>query len=275
MQLIWAYEKRMKHTEEFYETRNNFQTALLVKKGWAEAGQSKASVKRARKGQWLVLRQGKRLQRFSPNCEILSIGFRFQFPTGDAVYDEGYPLCFESHLSPEFNEAALKVLEEVRLHIGDGYYLRQQEMDMEHFLMSQNALRVFLIELAKVFHSHEMPPQTGIQENPLVSQALVTIDEAINAPDKKIKTSDIARRMQLSTSHLDRLMVSGTGRTIHQQIEARKLQLAQDALIADHSSLKTIAYDLGFSSPSHFNYWFKQREGVTPLAYRQQQRVHD
>jgi len=107
------------------------------------------------------------------------------------------------------------------------------------------------------------------QEHPKVLDALEIIDSALSLPGFSPKNaSDIANELKISQTHLDRLMIQETGLTLYQQIEARRFQKAQDALIANESSLKVIAYDLGFSSPSHFISWFKQRQGITPLQYR-------
>ena len=45
-----------------------------------------------------------------------------------------------------------------------------------------------------------------------------------------------------------------------------RLQAAIERLAADHS-VTTVAYDLGFGSPSNFIAMFRKATGVTPAAY--------
>ncbi|MFP4068603.1 MAG: helix-turn-helix domain-containing protein [Opitutales bacterium] len=144
MQLLWGYEREMSAVGPG-EGHYNFQSALLLRRGWGQAGASRRSSLKATAGDWLVLGQGARWQQFSADCVVLSIGFRFQLPTGEPIYERGLPVCFAADASP---------------------------------------------------------------------------------------------------------------------------RLAQDALMAQAASLKSIAYDLGFSSPSHFHSWFKRRSGQTPTACR-------
>ncbi|MDR1284311.1 MAG: AraC family transcriptional regulator [Opitutaceae bacterium] len=269
LQLLWAYERHMgEATSPLAAGSYSFQTALLIKEGWAEAGDSRASLKRVEAGQWLVLRQGRRVQRFGQDCVLLSVGFRFQLPTGEAVFDQGFPLRIRDADYPALQRTARRVLKEMRYHVGEGFFLRKQSLDMKHYLLSQNALRLFLIELAGVFHAEGLRPQLLRQQHPRVSEALEIIDNALASSGAPPKAADIARRAGLSMTHLDRLMVAGTGHTVHQFVDARRVCLAQDALLAGGSTLKAIAYNLGFSSPSHFNSWFRQRQGETPLRYR-------
>jgi len=271
LQLLWAYQKRMDHPQRGSSPTYDFQTAALVRKGWAEVGQGGSERLRAGAGQWLIFKQGKRWQRFSADCELLSIGYRFQLPTGEALYDEGLPVGFAAEQSPQMEREARKVLRLMERHIGAGFLLSKQVVDMRHYLLSQNALRSFLIELAGILHRQGVRPQTMGQGHPKVVQALEMIHSApISDLGKTLSNQRIADKVGLSLTHLDRLIVAETGRTIFQHIDTRRLRTAQDALLAERDSMKAIAYALGFSSPAHFNSWFKKRTQTTPLQFRKQ-----
>src|SRR5262245_27052803 len=109
MQLLWAYRRPMGDLTALTTGDYSFQTALLIEEGWAEACASPANLKRAEPGQWLFIRQGKRLQRFSPDCTVLSLGFRFQLPTGEALFDQGLPLRVDSGDYPALARCARQV----------------------------------------------------------------------------------------------------------------------------------------------------------------------
>ncbi len=271
LQLLWAYQKRMKHPQMGSSPSYDFQTAAIVMQGWAEVGQIESERLRAEAGQWLIFKQGKRQQRFSADCELLSVGYRFQLPTGEALYDEGLPVSFAADQHPQLEREARKVLRLMEQHIGAGFLLSKQVVDMRHYLLSQNALRSFLIELAAILHTHGVRPQSMGQGHPQVAQALERINSSpISELGKTVSNQTIARKVGLSLTHLDRLMVAETGRTVFQHIDTRRLRTAQDALLADQDSMKAIAYALGFSSPAHFNSWFKKRTQTTPLQFRKQ-----
>lgn len=269
LQLLWAYRKLIETADKPQHPGHfPFHTAALVCEGWAEAQHEGTRRIRANAGQWLVLRQGLRWQRFSKDCELLSIGFRFQLPTGEAVFDEGFPLRFASADHPGLEREAWRVLRHVRKSIGEGYYLRQQMVDMREYLLAQNALRLFLLELAGVFHACGIRQRTMSPGNPHVLRVLDIIEHLPTG--QSVTGASIAKQVGLTITHLDRLMLAQTGHTVHQQIELRRIQRAQDALLARASSLKAIAYDLGFSSPSHFHRWFKKTHNMTPLQYSHQ-----
>ena len=269
LQLLWAYQKRLNQPWSEGFTNYHFQTAALVLKGRAEVEQGGSQAIRVEAGQWLIFKQGKRRQQFSPDCELLSIGYRFQLPTGEALYDNGLPLTFDEASHPQLKREAQQVLKQMRQYVGVGFLRSKEVIDMRHYLLSQNALRCFLIELAAILHAHGVQPQTMRVEHPGVTQALEIINAAeVSELSKTITNRYIAQQVGLSPTHLDRLIVAETGRTLFQHIDIRRLRTAQDALLADQDSMKAIAYSLGFSSPAHFNSWFKKRTQTTPLQFR-------
>jgi AraC-like DNA-binding protein len=271
LQLLWAYQKRLNLQESFSQNDYKFQTVALVCKGWAELGHTESQHIHADRGQWLIFKQGRRWQRFSKDCVLLSIGFRFQLPTGEAIFDDGLPLRIQASEHPNLEHEARQVLKHMEQHVGNGYLLLNEVVDMRHYLLSQNALRSFLIELASVCHLHGVHPKSMNLGNPQVIHALEIINSTPTSGNtQQIKSNEIAQKIGLSPTHLDRLMVQETGHTVHQHMDNRRLVTAQDALLAKQDSLKVISYTLGFSSPSHFNSWFKRKEGCTPLRYRNQ-----
>ncbi|MBC2595275.1 helix-turn-helix transcriptional regulator [Ruficoccus amylovorans] len=268
LQLLWAYEKSMGDVSTSGEGDSyGFQSALLVKKGWGKAGVDRASALRAGPGQWLILGQGRRWQSFSADCVLLSIGFRFQYPTGEAVFEEGFPVLADGAEFPQLEREALRAMRLVKKHVGLGFYQGERQVSMRDYLLTQNALRLFLIELAGVFAARGIGVPDMNDLSPHVLRALEVIQNM--PPAQPMKSAEVARLAGLSQTHLDRLLVVETGHTIHQQIELRRMQLAQDALQDRAASLKSIAYGLGFCSPSHFHSWFRRRQGVTPQQFRQ------
>jgi AraC-like DNA-binding protein len=52
-----------------------------------------------------------------------------------------------------------------------------------------------------------------------------------------------------------------------------KLRKAKELLVETNRSLKEIAYALNFNSYEYFISFFKKREGITPLEYRNSRKV--
>ncbi|MDQ8193677.1 helix-turn-helix transcriptional regulator [Coraliomargarita sp. SDUM461004] len=271
IQLLWAYQKQGNLPQVIDRMDYHFQSAALVIKGWAKVGVGTHEEQLAEPGQWLIFRQGRRRQQFSEDCELLSIVYRFQLPTGEALYNEGLPLIFEAAQVPRLEREARKVLRLMARHVDAGFLRSQQVLDMRDYMLTQNALRSFLLELTGILHARGVHPHVMGKGSTQVAQALELINTAeIHELGKSVTNASIAQQVSLSLTHLERLMVAETGRTLFQYIDLRKLRTAQDALLAEHDSMKAIAYSLGFSSPAHFNSWFKKRTQMTPLQFRRQ-----
>ena len=68
--------------------------------------------------------------------------------------------------------------------------------------------------------------------------------------------------------YLEALFKEATGKTLHQAVLERRLELARQLLLRTEYSIEEIAYDTGFSSRGHFCTVFKRHFGCSPLQYR-------
>lgn len=81
-----------------------------------------------------------------------------------------------------------------------------------------------------------------------------------------------AREMGLSATHLNRIVKAGTGLSLQQVIAKKQLETAQQELIFSHSSIQAIALNLGFADPAYFTRFFTRHTGLTPRAWRLEER---
>lgn len=81
-----------------------------------------------------------------------------------------------------------------------------------------------------------------------------------------------ADRLGVSQTHLNRLIRRSTGLSAQALIARRMLEAARRDLIFTPSPVQKIAYALGFSDPAYFNRFFRRHTGVTPGAYRDEER---
>lgn len=77
-----------------------------------------------------------------------------------------------------------------------------------------------------------------------------------------------ASRLHISAGHLSEVVKAQSGKPAIKHIHERLVLEARRLLFYTASSLKEIAFDLGFADASYFNRFFKRETGVTPAEYR-------
>lgn len=267
LQLLYVYERDMERTDQRpLRMVASFQSLILVERGWIEVRSPAGRPLRAKKGEWILMRQGVRYQRFSGDCRLLSIGFRFQTPTGEALYEQGLPKVFASADHPELKEEAMRVLYGVEKHIGLGYFLNTSQVNLPDYLTVQNQFRDCFVVLARILGELGVRALDFEIAEERVARFLELLDRS--GPGDHWTVRSMARQMGLSPTHLDRLVVAATGETARQHMNDHRLARAREALRTQSSPVKAIAFQMGFSTAAHFSAWFRQMEGVTPLEYR-------
>ncbi|MEW6999546.1 helix-turn-helix transcriptional regulator [Colwelliaceae bacterium BS250] len=78
---------------------------------------------------------------------------------------------------------------------------------------------------------------------------------------------ELSLRYHLSPSRLCHMFKDLCGITYSHYLLCRRLEEGERLLSETNSSITTIAYQLGFSSPSHFCRSFKEHFNITPTAY--------
>ena len=83
--------------------------------------------------------------------------------------------------------------------------------------------------------------------------------------------NSIARKMQMTDSHLSRVFKKNTGTNFSEYLSDRKLEEAARLLLQD-SKIKVadIADMLGYGNPTYFLSRFKAKYGISPSAYRKE-----
>lgn len=104
----------------------------------------------------------------------------------------------------------------------------------------------------------------------LASWRLRLIDERLQRGGAPPSLEELAALCNLSIRQLTRGFRSSRGCTIGDHIAQTRIEMAKRLLISE-DSIKSIAFALGFVSPSSFSYAFGRATGVTPLRFRQSQ----
>jgi AraC-like DNA-binding protein len=91
------------------------------------------------------------------------------------------------------------------------------------------------------------------------------INDRLNDPPG---LSEIAQLVGLNEYKLKRGFKETFNTTVFDYLTGQRLQLANQYLLDTQKTSAEIAYELGYSTPQHFNNAFKKKFGVTPNSVR-------
>jgi AraC-like DNA-binding protein len=92
-------------------------------------------------------------------------------------------------------------------------------------------------------------------------------------PGGDVTPEALAQSLNMSYSWFRRTFRQYTGLAPAQYQQQLKLQKAREWLISTDKTIKEIAYVLNFESANYFNAFFKQKTGMTPVAFRKASRT--
>lgn len=120
------------------------------------------------------------------------------------------------------------------------------------------------IELSRYCASVSEAPATG----GLAPWRLRLIDERLAELHQAPTLAELAELCNLSVRQLTRGFRASRGSSIGDYMARSRIDVAK-RLLASGESVKSIAYSMGFSSPSSFCYAFRKATGEAPRQYRQ------
>ncbi|WP_317162872.1 helix-turn-helix domain-containing protein [Sphingobacteruim zhuxiongii] len=77
-----------------------------------------------------------------------------------------------------------------------------------------------------------------------------------------------AEQLHLSANYFGDLIKKETGISPQEYIQNKVIHIAKDRIFDNSKSISEIAFELGFKYPQHFTRLFKQKTGITPVAFR-------
>lgn len=77
-----------------------------------------------------------------------------------------------------------------------------------------------------------------------------------------------AGELNLSANYFGDLIKKETGKSAHEYIQNKIMDVAKNKIFDSNKTVNEIAYELGFKYPQHFSRLFKQHAGITPLEFR-------
>lgn len=77
-----------------------------------------------------------------------------------------------------------------------------------------------------------------------------------------------ASELNLSANYFGDLIKKETGKSAHEYIQLKIINVAKERILDRNKSVSEVAYELGFKYPQHFSRVFKQQVRMTPQEYR-------
>ncbi len=265
-QLDWIYEgpvdPKYRETQEYIPG----QSAFLIREGRVEVRSSGGSLS-AGAGEWLLLNDGLRWQRFSTDARMLSIRFHWTWPGGQPLFDWKLGTLLESSESPDLEASALRLERRVRKNSTEaGRMLCDTSCDLESHLDVQVAFMQWLRVYATTLLQRGLSPSRfGIADPRMVRAVWILDHHPLHLPLTEVQLAD---QVNLSPGRFSRLFSGQFGISPFRYLERRRLSEAVARVRGSDASLKAIAIDLGFKSLSHFSSWFHRQTRRSPSEYR-------
>lgn len=149
--------------------------------------------------------------------------------------------------------------------------LRRMAEEVGHPGFAADQLLDFLagqlaIELARFCLEVNEAPVTG----GLAGWRLRLIDERLAEAPTAPSLAELAELCSVSVRQLTRGFKVSRGCSLGDYIESRRMETAKRMLVAGET-VKTIAFAMGFASPSSFTFAFRRAVGISPSQFRQRQ----
>ncbi|MCF2443264.1 helix-turn-helix domain-containing protein [Dyadobacter sp. CY345] len=77
-----------------------------------------------------------------------------------------------------------------------------------------------------------------------------------------------AEKLNLSANYFGDLVKKETGKSAHDHIQEKLINVAKERVLGSNRTISEIAYEIGFKYPSHFTRLFKQQVGKSPVDFR-------
>lgn len=108
------------------------------------------------------------------------------------------------------------------------------------------------------------------QLDPALRRALAFMEAHLAEP---ISLTDVAKAVAMAPAAFSRKFKAGLGETYTEHLQGLRLERATTLLLRTQRTVLAIALDCGFGSVEQFHRVFKQRLGMTPLAWRRGREV--
>ncbi len=183
----------------------------------------------------------------------------FESLTGIAGWDDGMLEACRNIRAPQVGAAMMRMAQETLIP------------SFASDMLADALANVILIDLARYLRHSTAEAKRA--KGGLAPWQLRRIEEHVRESlASTLSIGALAALCGISSGHLMRAFKQTTGETVHGYVERMRLTRAQQLLSETEMPLKSIAVELGFSTPSSFSFAFRRATGGTPAGYREQLR---
>lgn len=216
-------------------------------------------------GHAFVSAPGLRQHWFAENTWLLSVGFRSTWPDGTPLFRSGLNITAKS---PQLRRSTLELFR--RVH-GDAKSVTFREATQHSartiagWAAHDAAFASWFVAFIETLH------EFGIQPELPAGKSRRRVDQLIawlNARPLDQTAPTLPPAFPLGARRADQLLQQHLGIGLRAFLERRRLDAARERILADATTLKEIAFTLGFRHASHFTAWFRRHTGVSPSVYR-------
>ncbi len=262
---IWAYHgKPVMQWQQSGMTPGS--TGWLIESGDVQIQMGSNRI-RATAGQWVLIPRGALRFRFSDDATILSVHYIAEWLSGRPLFAYDTPLIVSARMQPALTAAGWALQRFVSQKFPDaGTKLLHRHCDLRSHLKLQTLTTRWMTAVTTVMDAFQQHPTTNKPMDRRVAEAKRMVDmQVLTEP---FVERQLAKRLSVSASHLDRLFLQELGVTPRMYADKARLNVACHLLINEPDLSKQIAFRLGFEQPSHFTRWFRTHTKMTPQQYR-------
>lgn len=236
-----------------------------------------------KRGEAFFSAPGPRQHWFAPGTRLLSVGFRCLWPDERPVFRTGLNFAGKDGTKPlkRTAEAGMIHLSQLRtatlelfrrVHRGrKAVTFREAVKPATKALATWSAREAAFLAWFAVWS--EVLHQNGIEPEPRVAARgrRSRVEQLIAWLDTRPldqTTPTLPPNFALGLRRADQLLQQHLGTSLRGHLERRRLDAARERVLAGESTLKQIAFELGFRHASHFTAWFRRQVGVSPSVYR-------
>lgn len=265
VQLLWAYSGPLEKWQSSALETDSI-AAWLLRKGSVTLTY-KSGTETHGTGRWIFPRAEDGWQDFSADAEILSIRFVAEWPTGESLFDRSQTRTIPANQFPRMTRIAERLARLAAISFpGVKEELRRMPGSPEKFFELQRLLYGWMLEYTAAMKTQKLDPHVLAQIDSRVRIAIHLME--MRSLSEPLREHELAKNAGLSTSQLNRLFVRQMGKTPADYWEEKRINSARLALLRSDQNIKSIAFDLGFSSLPHFSTWIKKKFGKSPRELR-------
>jgi AraC family transcriptional activator of pobA len=166
--------------------------------------------------------------------------------------------------------SCLRVDQEAATSLGSVYQLLNEEYEKgrDNLVIVKALLKVFLLKLIQIkeheFTGHDINQKRVYEFLMLLESNYLTVRN----------TDFYAGKLGISSKRLNQILKDKLDKTGMQLIHDRIILESKRLIIHSESTIKKIAYDLGFSDRPYFSRFFKKQTGQTPDEFQKQAQNH-